>query len=361
MTNLSKNLNKKITIAIDAMGGDHAPLEIIRGAILAARDLDVKIILTGRLEAVESILHSELGCCNHLDIEMIDAPDDISMDEKNPARAVKRAEKSSVVLANRLVAEGKADAVIAAGHTGAATAASLFELGRIEGFERPCICTLIPTHSSRMLLIDAGSNIEPTANQILQTAILGDILAKILLAGDLCASNIMKDVGLRESGFIPRIGLLNVGEEPGKGTTLYKEVYELLKVESRIDFVGNVEGKTIIDNICDVAICDGFVGNIHLKALEGGLKMMSKSFEREFKTRGIVEKLAALILKASGSFDRIKDHFDPSSYGGALLGGLNGVSLISHGSSNAEAIKNACKHAKVLVTERVVEKIKASF
>jgi phosphate acyltransferase len=354
-------LTKATTIAIDAMGGDHAPLEIIRGAVLAARDLQVKIILTGKKDIIEAILHQEEGCCSGLDIEIVDAPDDIPMDEKNPARAVKRGAKSSVVVANKLVAEGRADAVIAAGHTGAATAASLFELGRIEGFERPCICTLIPTHSSRILLIDAGSNIEATAEQMHQTAILGNILAKILLSGELCASRIMKEQGLRAEDFLPKIGLLNVGEEPGKGTTLYKDTYDLLKNESRIDFVGNVEGKTIIDNVCDVVICDGFTGNIHLKALEGGLRMMSKSFEREFKNRGLLSKIAALILKLSGTFDRIKDHFDPSSYGGALLGGLNGVSLISHGSSNAEAIKNACKHAQVLVSEGVVGKIKNSF
>lgn len=340
------------------MGGDYAPLEIIRGGILAAQKLDLQILLVGKSQIIKNILNQELGTKTNPDIEIIDAPDDIPMDEKNPARAVKRGANSSVVVANRLVKEGKADAVIAAGNTGAATAASLFELGRINGFERPCICTLIPTHNSRILLIDAGSNIEATANQIHQNALLGKILAQLLLDGDLCSSEIMRESqsGSRFHKEPPRIGLLNVGEEPGKGTALYKEVFDLLAADNSINFVGNVEGKTIIDNICDVVICDGFTGNIHLKALEGGLKMMSKSFERELKTRGPLGLITGLLFKLSGGPARIKDHFDPSSYGGALLGGLQGVSLISHGSSNAEAILNACKHAKVLVEQKVVEK-----
>lgn len=335
-------MSKKITIAIDAMGGDYAPNEIVLGAIAAARELNLKILLTGKKDQVDKLLHENHGCC--LDIEVIDAPEDITMDEKNPARAVKRAKNSSVVVANRLVAEGKADAVIAAGHTGAATAASLFSLGRIEGFERPCICTVIPTINSKMLLIDGGSNIESTPEQMRQSAIIGDILAKILFKQNK-----------------PRTGLLNVGEEEGKGTDRYKEAYDLLKAEARLNFVGNVEGKTIIGDICEIAICDGFTGNIHLKALEGGLKMMISAIQKQIKSTGPLEMLGGLLLKLSGAFDRIKDQFHPNSFGGALLGGLNGVSIISHGSSNAEAIKNACKHAKLLVENKVIEAIKAEF
>ncbi len=191
-------LEKQITIAIDAMGGDYAPLEIIKGAILAAKDPALKIILTGKEKEIREILHAEGGCCGDLAIEVIDAPEDIPMDEKNPAKAVRRAKNSSVVVANRLVAEGKADAVVAAGHTGAATAASLFGLGRIDGFERPCICTVIPTIKSKMFLIDGGSNIETTPEQMVQSAIIGTILARILFK----KAN-------------PSVGLLNVGEEEG--------------------------------------------------------------------------------------------------------------------------------------------------
>ncbi|MDD9899202.1 MAG: phosphate acyltransferase PlsX [Candidatus Melainabacteria bacterium] len=337
-------MSKEITIAIDAMGGDYAPDQIVKGAIRAAREISgIKIILTGKEAEVKQVVEANGGCCLK-NIEIIDAPEDITMDEKNPARAVRKAKNSSVVVANRLVAEGKADAVIAAGHTGAATAASLFELKRVEGFERPCICTVIPTIESKMLLIDGGSNIETTPEQMRQSAIIGDILAKILFKTNK-----------------PRTALLNVGGEEGKGTARYQEAYDLLKNEARINFTGNVEGKTIIDDVCEIAICDGFVGNIHLKALEGGLKMMISALQRQIKSRGPLEMLGGLLLKLSGAFDRIKDHFHPNSYGGALLGGLNGISLISHGSSNDEAIMNACKHAKLLVENKVIEAVKAEF
>ncbi len=328
--------SSQITIAIDAMGGDYAPLEIVRGAIMAARELDLAIILTGKADEINSILQQEQA--TKLNIQVVNATDLISMDEKNPARAVKKAANSSVVMANTLVKQGQAQAVIAAGNTGAATAASLFELGRIDGFERPCICTLIPRSESKMFLIDGGSNIDTTPEQMLQSAILGNILAKTLLQIE-----------------NPKIGLLNIGEEPGKGTDRYKAAYKLLEAEKQINFIGNVEGKTIIDGICDVAICDGFTGNIHLKALEGGLKMMAKAVQIQIKKSGPLALIAGLILKMTGVFDRIKAHFHPSSYGGALLGGLNHISLISHGSSDALAIRNAAYNAKLLVEANIIE------
>jgi glycerol-3-phosphate acyltransferase PlsX len=337
-----------ITISFDAMGGDYAPKEIVRGAVLSAKTLGIKALIVGKVEAITEILKEikEPFADNQglkTNFEIISAPDNIDMDELNPARAVKAHPQSSIVVANQLVADGKADAVIAAGHSGAATAASLFILRRIQGFERPSIATLIPTHKSKMLLIDAGSNIEANAEQMLQMAVLGQVLAKSLLPQ--CKDR------------TPRVGLLNIGEEPGKGNTLYKATFDLLKNDRRINFVGNVEGKNIIDDLCDIAVCDGFTGNIHLKALEGGLKMMSEAFKREFK-QGLLANIAGLCFKLSGGIGRIKGHFDPAEYGGALLGGLNYVSLISHGSSSAEAIKNAAKHAKLIVETKVVDKIK---
>ncbi len=295
-------------IAIDAMGGDYAPDEIVEGAILGARDFDVTVLLTGdegKINAVISKLRKtslkSFIDANPERIEIYHAPDEITMDEKNPARAVRSSRNASVVRANTLVAEGNADAVIAAGNTGVATVASLFELKRLEGFERPCIATTLPmVGGGKMLLIDAGSNIEATPEQIVQNALLGKALAEILL------------------------------------------------------------GKTIIRDICDVAVCDGFIGNIHLKALEGGLKMMSESFKVEFKS-GPLGVIAALLLKLSGSIERIKKQFDPNCYGGSLLGGLNHVSLISHGSSNAEAIRNACRHATELLDNKVIDHLKASL
>lgn len=323
------------------MGGDFAPKEIVLGAIQALRAFDdISVILCGKEKQIKEFIEED----HSLDIKIINADEDIAMDEKNPARAVKRAQNSSLVLANKLVKSKEADAVIAAGHTGAATAASLFEIGRIEGFDRPCICTIIPTIKDTMLLVDGGSNIEAKPEHLLQSAILANLLAKILFK----KAN-------------PKIGLLNIGEEEGKGTSLYRESYALLKACPELNFIGNVEGKLIIDGICDVAICDGFTGNIHLKALEGGLKMFASALQNEIKSSNLLALIGGFFLKQAQSFDNLKKHFHPNSYGGALLGGIDGVSIISHGSSNAEAIKNACKHAKLLVANQVISKIKKNL
>jgi len=337
---------KSWRIAIDAMGGDYAPDEIVLGGLEAARDLGITVLLVGDEPKIREVADKACRKNSSLSmqgIEIYHAPDEITMDEKNPARAVRSSRNASVVRANTLVAEGQADAVIAAGNTGVATVASLFELKRMEGFERPCIATTLPmVGGGKMLLIDAGSNIEATPEQLVQNAMLGKALAEILLGKP-----------------NPRIGLLNIGEEPGKGTALYKSAHELLSAQTGLNFVGNVEGKTIIRDICDVAVCDGFVGNIHLKALEGGLKMMSESFKAEFKSP--LGLIAALLLKLSGSINRIKSQFDPNCYGGSLLGGLNHVSLISHGSSNSEAIRNACKHACELLDKQVLEQLRVAL
>jgi glycerol-3-phosphate acyltransferase PlsX len=334
-------MSKQIRLAIDAMGGDYAPLEIVRGGLLAARELNVKVFLVGKAAEIQAILDQE---GSHPNIEIIDAPEDIPMEEKNPARAVRKYLNSSIVIANKLVSDGIADAVIAAGNTGAATAASLFGLKRIEGFERPCICTLIPTISGVMFLIDGGSNIEASAENIFQNALIGNILAKAYLK-------------IPE----PRIGLLNVGSEPGKGNELYKKTYELLEAHKGFNFIGNVEGKIIIDASCDVVVCDGFTGNIHLKSLEGGLKMMALAVQNEIKGGNPLALLGGFFLKISGVFDRIKAHFHPNSFGGALLGGLNHISIISHGSSNAEAIKNACKQAKLYAEIDVCNEVRKAL
>lgn len=364
-----------INISFDAMGGDYAPYEIVKGAFEAAHQFKLRVFLVGKKtdidHAIERILSNkhkddtklidfiknqnidyydsatlinEFGLKSDASSQslsqcvIVDAPEEIDMGEKNPAKAIRSAPNSSMAISNKLVSEAIADAVISAGNTGAATAASLFELKRIKGFERPCIASLIPTHKSKMLLVDAGSNIDTSPKQMLQNAIIGSCMAQVILKRD-----------------NPRVGLLNVGGEPGKGTTLYKESYELLE-RSSLNFIGNVEGKTIIDDNCDVAVCDGFSGNIHLKALEGGLKMMSEAFKRELKASSM-GKIAGLLFKLTGGIDRIKAHFDPSEFGGALLGGLKHISLISHGSSNAEAMRNAAKHAKLLVENKIIEKL----
>lgn len=329
------------------MGGDYAPYEIVKGALLACDEFDIKAILVGDEDAIKSTLgdlDKELGFkAKGLDYEIVHASEEVSMEEKNPAKAVRAAKNSSIVLSTKLVADGEADAVIAAGNTAAATAAALFGLKRIEGFERPCIVCTIPTMKGILLLIDAGSNAEASPEQMHQSAILGNILAGSLM--DL------------EN---PRIGLLNIGEEPSKGNELYKETNQLLQAASdagEFNFIGNVEGKTIIYDNSDVVICDGFVGNIHLKAIEGAMKMTFETFKQELNGSAL-GKLSGLIAKSDGIFDRLKAKFDPNSYGGALLGGVNGIVIIAHGSSNAEAIKNSVKQAKLAVENKVLERVK---
>jgi phosphate acyltransferase len=195
-----------------------------------------------------------------------------------------------------------------------------------------------------MFLIDGGSNIEPNPSQIVQNAVIGKLLSKILFKNNNA-----------------RVGLLNVGEEESKGNELYRETYKLLKENPEINFIGNVEGKTIIDDICEIAVCDGFIGNIHLKALEGGLKIFSEQIKDKLKHGSFLTKIAALILKNSSVFEEIKAHVHPNSYGGALLGGVNGVSIISHGSSNSEAIYNACRNAKLFVEQDVINNLKSEL
>ncbi len=342
LTNAEVKQNKQVIIAIDAMGGDYAPLETTKGGFRAAKELGSRVILVGDEKKIQAVIDKEKLKSDLVEIYHTDK--EISMDEKDVARAARREKEASVVIANRLVQEGKADAVIAAGNTGVATASSLFTLRRLEGFERPCICTLIPTSRSKMFLIDGGSNIETTSTQMHQSAIIGKILSKILLENDNA-----------------RIGLLNVGEEESKGTELYRETFKILQEDKNINFVGNVEGKTIIDDICEVAVCDGFTGNIHLKALEGGLKIFSEQIKDKLKAGSLLVKIAALILKNSHVFEEIKAHVHPNSYGGALLGGVNGVSIISHGSSNEEAIFNACLNAKLFVEKDIINKLKTGL
>ncbi len=335
---------KPVCIAIDAMGGDYAPLETVKGGYEAANKLGCKIIFVGDEVKIQKVINENKLKANPDLIEIYHTDKEIPMGEKDPARAARREKDASIVVANRLVAEGKADAVIAAGNTGVATIASLFTLKRLEGFERPCICTLIPTSRSKMFLIDGGSNIEPTPEQIVQNAVIGKLLSKILFKNDNA-----------------RVGLLNVGEEESKGNELYRETYQLLKNHPGINFIGNVEGKTIIDDICEIAVCDGFIGNIHLKALEGGLKIFAEQIKDKLKQGSFLTKIAALILKNSSVFEEIKAHVHPNSYGGALLGGVNGVSIISHGSSSSEAIYNACRNAKLFVEEDVINALKAEL
>ena len=323
------------TIAVDAMGGDHAPCEIVHGAVLAAREVSVNVQLVGN----EVLIKKELDKYDikGLPIEIIPADEVIDMGEPQPASAVRKKPNASIVVAMNLVAQDRASGVVAAGSTGAAAAAALLTLKRIEGVERPCIAAVLPTHTKPVILADAGANVESTPEHLFQNALMGIALSKALFRLE-----------------NPKVGILNVGEEPGKGNMLVKEAYKLLENNSSINFVGNIEGRDVPEGVCDVCVCDGFVGNVFLKTAEGVAKMVAVMLREELN-RDMKSQLGALLAK--DSFYRLRKRIDYSEYGGAQLLGVKGVCVIAHGSSKHIAIKNAIRVAKNAAEANVIKLI----
>ena len=326
------------TIAVDAMGGDHAPTEVIHGAILAARDEGIRIQLVGPEEIIKKELE-KYSTAKYLPIDIIPADEVIEMSEPQPASAVRKKSNSSIVVAMKQVADGKAGGVVAAGSTGAATAAALITLKRIEGIERPCIAAVVPTHTKHIVLADAGANLESSPENLHQNAIMAIALSKALFKIDK-----------------PTVGLLNIGEEPGKGNNLVKDVYPLLNSDPNINFVGNVEGRDVTQGVCDICVCDGFVGNVFLKTAEGVAKMVTAMLREELN-RELKSQLGALLAK--DSFYRLKKRIDYSEYGGAQLLGVKGICVIAHGSSKHLAIKNAIRVAKDAANANIIKLIES--
>lgn len=322
---------RRITVAVDAMGGDYAPVEIVRGAILASQELDLDIILVG----LENRLQKELGDLSSSRIRIAPASEVVEMGEE-AARAIRTKKNSSIAVAARLCKEGKADALVSAGNTGAVMAAALLMLGRISGISRPAIAVVIPTPNKPVLLLDVGANVDSKAKNLLQFAHMGSAYAK-------------KVLGVSE----PVIGLLNVGKERGKGSGLIKKAHFLLE-HSGLNFIGNLEGQDIPYAGADVVVCDGFAGNIVLKALEGMVDLVFSQLKTTFK-KSLSSKFGALFL--SPGLTSLKKHLDYEEYGGAQLLGVNGVCIISHGGSKAKAIKNAIRIAAQTVAANVVSEI----
>ncbi|NLI91396.1 MAG: phosphate acyltransferase PlsX [Peptococcaceae bacterium] len=324
-------------IAVDAMGGDYAPAEIVKGALKAAAVYpDIHIILVGQKDKImEHIPGQKLGP----NLEIHEASEVIAMDE-HPAAAIKKKKDASIVVATSLVKEGTADALVSAGSTGAQMAAALLGLGRIKGINRPAIGTVIPTLQAGKLLIDVGANPDAKPVNLLQYGMMGSIYAEMIL-------------GIKK----PKVALLNIGSEEGKGNELVQEAYELLK-NSSLNFIGNVEGRDIPYGAADVIVCDAFVGNIVLKTIEG---MASSLFQliKEKITANSARKLGALLIKPG--LKEIAHTLDYSEYGGAPLLGVNGTSVICHGSSKEKAIFNAIRVAKECVEEKIIDKITAQL
>ena len=326
-------------IAVDAMGGDYAPEQIVLGALRAAREYDCEIFLVGEEKKVQEVLERSKDW-KSLRITVVNATEVIGMDE-HPADAVRRKKNSSVVVATRLVKEGTCDAVVSAGSTGAAVAAAQMILGRLKGVKRPAIATPIPTRKGVTLLLDSGGNVDSKPQHLVQAAMMGSIYAE-------------RVYGIKS----PRVGLLNIGEEETKGNEQALLTYPLLKKMKFINFIGNAEGRDIPNGNFDVVVCDGFVGNVILKFAEGLAKTILSIITKAIKEGGFFAKLGALMLKPT--LKKLGKRLDVSEYGGAPLLGVNGGCIISHGSSNSKAIMNAIRVANEFCRNRVSEHIKES-
>ncbi|MBC7105090.1 MAG: phosphate acyltransferase PlsX [Firmicutes bacterium] len=306
-------------VAVDAMGGDYAPAEVVAGALAAAEELGHTVILVGEEEAVKK----HVRYSRHRRVEIVHAPEVVTMHEA-PAGAVRRKKQSSIVRAVGLVKEGLADAAVSAGHTGATMAAALFLLGRIGNIDRPAIATVIPNATGRTVLLDVGANVDCTPQNLVQFAVMGDVYAERIL-------RVAR----------PRVGLLSVGGEDCKGNELTLAALPLLR-QAGLNFVGNLEGHDIFAGTADVVVCDGFVGNVVLKASEGLIKTLEGLLREEVSRRIAARLGVALAWTAVRSLRRRLDY---AEYGGAPLLGVNGVVVVAHGRSRARAVKNAVRLA----------------
>jgi len=326
-------------IAIDAMGGDFAPAEIVAGALRAQAELGVEILLVGDPQQIADLIKQH---SSSIQVEIVPAEDLVEMHEE-PLTAIRRKPKSSINVAMNLVKEGRADGVVSAGHSGAAMASALLRLGRLPGIDRPAIGTVLPTilAGKSVLLLDMGANVDCRPKFLEQFAVMGTIYAQYVL-------------GIEK----PKVGLLNIGEEPSKGNDLALRTYELLEQNPRVPFAGNAEGRDVLSGNFDVIVCDGFVGNVLLKFAEavGGVLLQ---ILREELPRGWRGKLGTLLLKPN--LKRIKQRIDHAEHGGGLLLGVAGICIISHGSSQAPSIFNAIRLAKEAVDNQVLDRLQSQY
>jgi phosphate acyltransferase len=328
-----------LTIAIDAMGGDHAPKSEVEGAIQAAQAKFARVILVGQ----EAVLRAEMQKHPHaagLPIDIHHASEFITM-EDSAAKAVRTKKDSSIRVACRLVRDGIAHGVVSAGNTGAVMATCKMVLGMARGVDRPALAMALPTGTGNpVVVVDVGANVDCSAEMLAQFAVMGEIYSRLIFKTSR-----------------PRVGLLSIGEEEHKGNELTRAVSPLLR-GLPINYLGNVEGRDIFTGMADVVICDGFVGNVVLKVSEGLVDVFKGMLKESLQTN-ITRMIGAKL--ASGAFSEFRTKLDYSEYGGAPLLGLKGVSIICHGRSNANAIKNAVRVAAEFADGRVSEKIEAEL
>lgn len=321
-----------IRVAVDAMGGDHAPHEVIKGALLASQEYQVDIILVGDERIIKQELEKQTKDTNPKGIYIVHAEEEIKMDD-SPSIAARRKRNSSMHVGMKLVRNGEANAFFSAGNTGAMMAIAKLVLRTIEGVDRPAIGAVLPNINSRSIIIDVGANVDCKPIHFLQFAIMGIAYSKYILKLD-----------------NPRVGLLSIGEEDVKGNELTKSVFSLFKNSNLINFIGNVEAKEIFKGVADVIVCDGFIGNIALKTSESAAWYISTLLKEELR-RTFISKIGALLSK--GAFDRVKKRVDYTEHGGAPLLGVDGIVIIGHGSSDAKAIKNGIRVSYELALNKV--------
>jgi phosphate acyltransferase len=327
-----------IKIAVDSMGSDNSPLSEVEGAIQAAKAFDVHVILVGK-ESVLTPLLKESGGAGLSTVEIRNATQVITMDE-SPVAALRKKKDSSIRVAAELVRDKTASGLVSAGNTGAVMAISKMVFGAIPGVDRPALAAILPTLAGHAVLLDVGANVACKPHHLVQFAVMGHLFSR-------------KIVGVAS----PRVGLMSVGEEESKGNELTKEVHKTLK-QLNLNFIGNVEGRDIYNGRADVIVCDGFTGNVALKTSEGLIEAVLKLLKEEL-SRNLKAKLGALLSQQS--FKRLKKRLDYSEYGGAPLLGLRGASIICHGRSSSNAIKNAIRVAKEYAENQVNAKIEAEL
>jgi glycerol-3-phosphate acyltransferase PlsX len=321
-------------IAVDAMGGDHAPARIVDGALAAARHLGIGVDLVGR----SSVIRDELARhadAPQLDIEVIEAADVVEMIE-SPAQALRRKPRASIRVAAEHVARGGAAALVSAGHTGATVVAAHAAFGMLPGVDRPALAPSVPTRGGSAVLIDAGATVECKPTYLLQFGVMGAVYARTWL-------------GVEH----PRVGLLSIGEEETKGTELTREAHRLLK-NSRLHFIGNIEARDIFSGAADVVVCDGFTGNVALKLSEGLVEMVEDLLGEELQSTFSAQVGYLLSRRA---FRRFRRRVDYSEYGGAPLMGVAGLCIVGHGRSSAKAVRNAVAMASRFVSSNVLIRV----
>ena len=329
-------------VALDAMGGDHAPAEVVKGAVQAAGELNTGVILVGP----EPLIQAELAKYDitGLDLTVVHTDEVIGMEE-HPAEAVRSKRRNSITICQELVRDGKAIGAVSAGNSGAVMAAAMFTLRRTKGVDRPAFGAVLPAAGGKqVMLLDIGANTDCKPQWLLQFALMG-------------AAHQAAIFGISS----PRVGLLANGEEESKGDQLTQEAHQLIKTAAPtvgLNFIGNVEGRDIVGGEVDVVVCDGFVGNVALKFAEGLSKMLLQTIRKEL-TAGALTSVGALLAKPA--FDRVRKQLDYEEYGGVPILGVNGVSVICHGSSHAKAIKNAIRVARQAAQASLPATIAASI